>query len=139
MKQRCVTLGVSGGVLALIVAAFVIAAISGCSAQTALALEAKDDGNQITLAKGQTLAINLEVNPTTGYTWEMLEPEGAILRQVGEAEFNADSELLGAPGTLTLLFEAAEAGQMDLKLVYHRPWETGVEPLGTFTVQVTVQ
>jgi inhibitor of cysteine peptidase len=139
MKQRCVTLGVSGGVLALIVAAFVIAAISGCSAQTALALEAKDDGNQITLAKGQTLAINLEANPTTGYTWEMLEPEGAILRQVGEAEFNADSELLGAPGTLTLRFEAAEAGQMDLRLVYHRPWETGVEPLGTFTVQVTVR
>jgi predicted secreted protein len=69
----------------------------------------------------------------------MVEPEGAILRQVGEPEFNADSEMLGAPGTLTLRFEAVEAGQMDLRLVYHRPWETGVEPLETFTVQVTVK
>ena len=41
--------------------------------------------------------------------------------------------------TQTVRFEAVEAGQMDLRLVYHRPWETGVEPLETFTVQVTVQ
>jgi inhibitor of cysteine peptidase len=132
-------LGVSGGVLVLIVAALVMAAISGCSAQTAMALEAKDNGNQITVQKGQTLTVKLEANPSTGYTWEMVEPEGAILRQVGEPEFSADSELIGAPGTLTLRFEAVEAGQMDLRLVYHRPWETGVEPLETFTVEVTVQ
>jgi len=125
--------------IALVLMAVLLTAISGCVAQTALALEAKDDGNQITLQKAQTLTVKLEANPTTGYTWEMVEPEGAILRQVGEPEFNADSELLGAPGTLTLRFEAVEAGQMDLKLVYHRRWETGVEPLETFTVQVTVQ
>ena len=139
MKKRFGRLAVSGGVLVLIVAALVMAAISGCSAQTALALEAKDNGNQITLQKGQTLTVKLEANPTTGYTWEMVEPEGAILRQVGEPEFNADSDLLGAPGTLTLRFEAVQAGQIELRLVYHRPWETGVEPLETFTVQVTVQ
>ena len=125
--------------IALLLMAVVLTAISGCAAQTALALEAKDNGNQITLQKGQTLTVKLEGNPTTGYTWEMFEPDGAILRQVGEPEFNADSDLLGAPGTLTLRFKAVEAGQMELRLVYHRPWETGVEPLETFTVQVTVQ
>jgi len=125
--------------IALLLTAVVLTTISGCAAQTALALEAKDDRNQITLQKGQTLTVKLEGNPTTGHTWEMVEPEEAILRQVGEPEFNADSEPLGAPGTLTLRFEALEAGQMDLRLVYHRPWETGVEPLETFTVQVTVQ
>ncbi len=57
----------------------------------------------------------------------------------GEPEFEADSDLLKAPGTQTLRFEAVEAGQMDLKLVYHRPCETVVEPLVTFTVQVTIQ
>ena len=139
MKERFGGLAVTGGVLVLIVAALVMAAISGCSGQTALALEAKDNGNQITLQKGQTLTVELEANPTTGYTWEMVEPEGAVLSQVGEPEFKADSDLLGAPGTLTLRFEAVQAGQMELRLVYHRPWETGVEPLETFTVQVTVQ
>jgi len=28
---------------------------------------------------------------------------------------------------------------MDLKLVYHRAWEEGVQPLETFTIQVTVR
>jgi inhibitor of cysteine peptidase len=139
MKERFGRVGMSAWLLVLIVATLVVAAIGGCAAQTAQAHEAKDNGNQVTLQKGQTLTVKLEGNPTTGYTWEMVEPEGAILRQVGEPEFNADSDLLGAPGTLTLRFQAVEAGQMDLRLVYHRPWETGVEPLETFTVQVTIQ
>jgi inhibitor of cysteine peptidase len=127
------------GAIALLLVAVVLAAVSGCAAKSALALEAKDNGRQIELEKGQTLAISLEGNPSTGYTWEMVESEGSILRQVGEIEFKAESDLVGAPGTQTLRFETVEAGQMDLKLVYHRAWEEGVQPLETFTVQVTVR
>jgi inhibitor of cysteine peptidase len=127
------------GMAGLLLMAIALTSISGCAAEAALALEADDNGNEITLNKGQTLTIKLEANPTTGYTWEMVETEGAILRQVGDPEFEADSDLLGAPGTQTLSFEAAEAGQMALRLVYHRPWETDVEPLETFSVQVTVK
>jgi inhibitor of cysteine peptidase len=130
---------VNAALVTLIFAAIVLAGIGGCAPEKALALDAKDNGKQITLQKGQTLTISLEGNPTTGYTWEMVEPEGAVLRQVGEPEFKADSELLGAPGVQTLRFEAVEAGQMILTLVYHRPWETDAEPLETFAVQVTVQ
>jgi inhibitor of cysteine peptidase len=127
------------GMAGLLLMAIALTSISGCAAQAALALEADDNGNEITLNKGQTLTIKLEANPTTGYTWEVVETEGAILRQVGDPEFEADSDLLGAPGTQTLSFEAAEAGQMELRLVYHRPWETDVEPLETFSVQVIVK
>jgi inhibitor of cysteine peptidase len=127
------------GMAGLLLMAIALTSISGCAAQAALALEADDNGNEITLNKGQTLTIKLEANPTTGYTWEMVETEGAVLRQVGDPEFEADSDLLGAPGTQTLSFEAAEAGQMELRLVYHRPWETDVEPLETFSVQVIVK
>ncbi|MBN1505566.1 MAG: protease inhibitor I42 family protein, partial [Sedimentisphaerales bacterium] len=35
-------------------------------------------------------------------------------------------------------FKAVHPGQMTLKLVYRRPWEEGVEPLKTFSLQVTV-
>jgi inhibitor of cysteine peptidase len=139
MKERFGRLAASGCVLVLIVAALVMAAISGCSAETALALEAEDNGNQINVQKGQILTIKLEANPTTGYTWEVVESDGAILRQVGETEYEAESDLIGAGGVQTLRFEAVEAGEMELRLVYHRPWETGVEPLETFTVQVTVK
>jgi inhibitor of cysteine peptidase len=127
------------GMAGLLLMAIALTSISGCAAQAALALEADDNGNEITLNKGQTLTIKLEANPTTGYTWEVVETEGAILRQVGDPEFEADSDLLGAPGTQTLSFEATEAGHMELRLVYHRPWETDVDPLETFSVQVLVK
>ncbi len=126
------------GAVVLLLVAVALMAVSGCAAKPALALEGKDNGRQIELQKGQTLAISLEGNPSTGYTWEMAESEGSILRQVGEIEFKAESDLVGAPGTQTLRFEAVESGQTELKLVYHRPWEKDLEPLETFTLQVTV-
>ncbi len=138
MLKRLEQLALGKGAVVLLLVAVALMAVSGCAAKPALALEAKDNGRQIELQKGQTLAISLEGNPSTGYTWEMAESEGSILRQVGEIEFKAESELVGAPGTQTLRFEAVEAGQMELKLVYHRPWEKDVQPLETFTLQVTV-
>ncbi len=139
MLKRFGQFAMDKGAIALLLVAVVLAAVSGCGAKSALALEAKDNGRQIEVEKGQTLAINLEGNPSTGYTWEMVESEDSILRQVGEIEFEAESDLVGAPGTQTLRFEAVESGQTELKLVYHRPWETDVEPLETFTLQVTVR
>jgi predicted secreted protein len=137
--QRCVGFAAAGGLLALIGAALVVAGLSGCATQTALALGAQDGGKQINVQKGQMLTITLAANPSTGYNWEVAQTEGAIMRQVGETEFQADSQLPGAPGKQTLRFESVAMGQMELRLVYHRPWETDVEPLETFTVQVTIR
>lgn len=139
MKKTVSTLTMGKATIAFLLMAVILTAISGCAAQTALALEAEDNGKEISLQKGQTLVVTLPGNPSTGYTWMLTNPEDAILRQVGEPEFKADSELVGAPGTLTIRFEAVEAGQMDLTLGYQRPWETGVEPLETFTAHVTVK
>ena len=139
MIRRSRKVALNASILVAVFAGTLMAAISGCSGQTGLVLEAKDEGRQIELQKGQILTINLEGNPTTGYTWELVESEDAIVRQVGEAEFKADSDLVGAGGVQTLRFEAVREGQMELTLVYHRPWETDVEPLETFAVQVTVK
>lgn len=103
-------------------------------------LDAEDNGCKIKLVKGQILTISLRGNPTTGYNWQVEDPlEEQVLRQIGEAEFKPQSDLMGAPGILTLRFEALDAGQTTLTLVYHRPWEKGVEPLETFLVQVVVR
>ena len=139
MKKRIGASTVGKATIAFLLMAVIVTAIIGCSAQLALALEAADSGREITLQKGQVLVITLPGNPSTGYSWVMVDPEGAILRQIGEPEFKADSDLVGAPGTMTLRFEAVEAGQMDLTLEYQRPWETDVEPLETFAAYVTVK
>jgi inhibitor of cysteine peptidase len=114
---------------------------TGCSPQQQEVKATMDDnGSEMQLKKGQTLVVTLEGNPTTGYSWEVEEPlDEQVLRQVGEAEFKAESEALGAGGVQILRFEAVNAGQITLKLVYHRPWEKDVEPLETYSIQVVVR
>ncbi len=105
-------------------------------------VDENDDGSQVELEQGQILVVTLESNPTTGYRWEVAEIQESILEQMGEAEFKpsqtGEPPLVGAGGWEIFRFEAISAGQMTLRLVYHRPWEEGVEPLKTFSIQVVV-
>ena len=101
-------------------------------------LHASDDGGQVELQKGQTLAVSLEGNPTTGYTWEVVQVDEQVLRPLGEPAFTPTSEALGAPGTQVLRFRAEGEGRTTLRLVYHRPWEEA-EPERTFFVEVIVR
>ena len=132
---------VRGSIIAVLLAALVLAA--GCGRSTEIKLDANDNGRRIELEKGQVLVITLESNPTTGYRWEVVEFEEPILQQMGEAEFKqSDPREPPPPGTggwETFRFEATSAGQMTLKLVYHRPWEEGEEPLETFSLQVVIR
>jgi inhibitor of cysteine peptidase len=97
-----------------------------------------NNNTTISVTTGRFLVITLEGNPTTGYTWEVTEPlDDQVLRQVGEIAFVPESDLIGAGGVQIATFEAVGAGEATIKLVYHRPWETEVEPLDTFTVNVT--
>lgn len=67
---------------------------------------------------------------------DVLEKRKPLRRQIGETEFQPESDMLGVKGMQTLRFEAANTGKTPLKLVYHRPWEKDVVPLQTFTIQV---
>ena len=113
---------------------------TGCTPQQEVKASIADDGREKQLKKGQTLVITLEGNPTTGYSWEAAEPlDEQVLQQAGEPEFKAESDALGAGGVQVLRFEAVNAGKTTLKLVYHRPWEEGVEPLETYSIEVVVR
>lgn len=128
-------------VIALLILLVALTLATGCSPQQQEVKAAIDDnGREMQLKKGQTLVVTLEGNPTTGYSWEVAEPlDEQVLRQVGEAEFKAESELVGAGGVQILRFEAANTGTTTLKLVYHRPWEKDVDPLETYSLQVVVR
>ncbi len=103
-----------------------------------VAIGAADAGKTISLRQGDTLVVTLDGNTTTGYTWEASQAV-STLKQVGTAEFVPSSNKLGAPGQITLKFQAVQAGQGTLNLVYQRPFEKGVQPAKTFTINVTVR
>lgn len=123
-------------VIAVLLAVLVL--LANCRPSGEIKLDAGNNSSQIEIEQGQILVITLEANPTTGYTWEMIEGEEQILQQVGEIEFQPDSKLIGAPGIQTLRLEAVNVGKITLKLIYHQPWEENVDPLETFSVQVVV-
>jgi predicted secreted protein len=99
------------------------------------------DGEQIELKVDQILVVKLESNPSTGYLWELEVNNESILKQFGKVEFKSSEDINPPPGTggwEIFHFKAISAGQMTLKLIYHRPWEE-VEPLKTYSIQVTVK
>lgn len=118
---------------------FIVLVLAAGCISNEVRLTASDNGNNITLNKGQALIITLEANPTTGYTWEVAEVNANIIRQVGEIEFQPESGAIGAGGLQTIRLEAVNAGETPLRLVYHRTWEKDVEPQKTFSVQVLVK
>jgi inhibitor of cysteine peptidase len=92
------------------------------------------------LEQGQTLAITLDSNPSTGYGWAQDNAQASdVLVQIGEPEFKSGSNRLGAGGTETLRFRADRPGETTLTLVYRRPWQKDAKPAETYTVQVSVR
>ncbi len=101
-----------------------------------------DDGGEVVLKQGQVLVVTLESNPSTGYSWAVLENQNPILEQVGESEYKpseqGDPPMVGAGGWEIFRFKAVNSGQTTLKLVYRRPWETEANSANTFTIDVVV-
>jgi inhibitor of cysteine peptidase len=112
---------------------------SGPSVQKPTRLSEEDAGRTVELQAGDKLEVSLKGNPTTGYQWEMAVVDAAILKLVGEPEFNPHSSALGAGGKVTLRFEAVAAGQTTLQLIYHRSFEKNVPPLRTFKATVVIK
>ena len=121
---------------------------------TEIRLGAEDHGRRVQLREGEALVISLEANPSTGYAWQvdrgpLAAQSQSILVQTGEsfetpsAQGSTDVEpsatmplMLGAPEIQTLRFQAAQAGETRLRLVYRRSWEEDVPPTQEFSLSV---
>jgi inhibitor of cysteine peptidase len=117
-----------------IVLPLMLVVLGACS--TARTLNLDDDGIRIDLETGDEVELILPGNPSTGYQWVVTEAP-SILEQMDEAEFVAESDLIGAGGEFHFRFIATEPGTAQLVLVYERPFEE-VEPLDAFEIEVTV-
>jgi len=118
----------------------ILALFSGCGTNGTQVTDA-DNGKEITLKPGEILTVTLESNPTTGYSWQVMEIDEAILSQDGEPQYKQSpgtEGLTGAGGAETFHFKAVSSGKTRLEFGYMRPWES-VQPAETFSIQVIVQ
>jgi inhibitor of cysteine peptidase len=118
--------------------------LSGCSVSEGgeVMVDETRDGSAVEVSVGENLVISLESNPSTGYTWQVLAVDTAILEKTGENEFvqaEGDAMLLGAGGREQMTFRAVAKGTTTLELGYKRPWEVEADPEQFFSIEVTVK
>jgi inhibitor of cysteine peptidase len=83
---------------------------------------------------GQTFAIALAGNPTTGYTWEA-DVDEKHLQPLGK-EFEPRGQGVGAGGQEVLRFRTLQAGETGITVEYRRPWETEAHDTKRFSVRI---
>jgi inhibitor of cysteine peptidase len=127
-------------ILSPVLILFMLVMAAACSPAKPVNLTATDKGSQVNIKVGEQIVIKLDSNPSTGYTWEANNLDKTMFEQVGDPTFSSSNPgLVGSGGTLTLTFKALKVGTASLALVYNRPWETGVDPIDTFDITVTVK
>jgi inhibitor of cysteine peptidase len=125
--------------LKILVTFFFITINNQCeSAQTEMIITNDANGQEVTLSISDEFFIELEGNPTTGYTWSINQMESSMLSQIGDAEFQPESPKMGAPGRQIFHFKCEQTGTTELHLIYHRPWEKDTAPADSFYVTVVI-
>ena len=128
----------------IILFALCAAMLGGCSTPSGkkeILLTERDADRPLTLAAGDSFAVELKSNPTTGYRWQAASPRSgeALLKPERDDFIAPQGELCGAPGKQRLTFTVREPGQTTLRLVYIRPWEKPLRPVAAFQVPVSVK
>ncbi|QQE10098.1 protease inhibitor I42 family protein [Planctomycetota bacterium] len=102
----------------------------------------EDNGSLVYIKTGESLHVKLKADPTTGYLWTLAQDREAILIPIGRPQFapdeNEQGEAVGDKGTRTWIFLARKTGLVNLKFIYHRPYEKDEEPAKTYRVTVNV-
>jgi predicted secreted protein len=111
------------------------------AAPTSLRFDEASSGTPIVLARGQTMAMILEANVTTGYRWEVTPGFAPTLSQIGTADYTARATppVVGAPGDMTFRFRADVPGTTSLTFAYRRPFEPSVPPAKSVRYDITVR
>jgi len=110
--------------------------LAGCSTASSkttqpdeVQLTDANNGGQVTVKVGQTINLQLDANPSTGFGWEVSQLDTMLL-----ADLPAE-----AGGWEYFHFTMQQKGETTLKLIYHRSWEKGVEPAKTFEVKIQIE
>lgn len=96
----------------------------------------------VTMRVGQVLEIALMANASTGYQWEFTSDGAPVLaRTTGPATpppMDTQPPMPGAPSLARWWFRAEKPGEVTVRMVYRRSWET-VPPVETVEYRVIVR
>lgn len=104
----------------------------------ALVITESDDGQNVTIKVGRTIAVELIGVPTAGYMWTPTETP-AFLEAAGDYGGPTSSAQLepgfaGGSHWEGFLFKAKAAGEGALRFEQRRPWEDDEPPVDEFSI-----
>ena len=112
--------------------------LAGCVSGKDTAID-MDRDRTLTVKAGDTFKVNLKENPTTGYLWEVIQPEtGRVLKLADKDEYVRDSEAIGSGGIRAFEFVAEKKGKEEVVFEYRRPWEKNKPPARKYVLSVRV-
>lgn len=97
-----------------------------------------NDQSKITVSKGQQFQIELDANPTTGFTWQLSDLYDHTTVRYISNQFTPKSNNVGSPGKDVWTFEALRSGITDLNFSYSQSWDTTTAPANVKTYNVNV-
>ena len=97
-----------------------------------------EDNDQDTVygIKGDIIIVELEENPTTGYSWNLTYSEGLELSEDNYTQENNTEEMVGAGGFHQWTFKLTDTGEQKISAVYMRPWEERTGDENTFDLTI---
>lgn len=105
-------------------------------------LDGQDTNSTVHLHPGDTLCVRLTGTLSTGYMWEMMPPDTAVIRQMGERQTliptNLEKGYTGYPEKTVWHFTAIGEGKTTITAIYHRRWEKDKPPARTFKADILV-
>jgi inhibitor of cysteine peptidase len=113
---------------------------SKSSTNTDLVVGESDNGQAVSFSSDARLVVKLPCNPSTGYSWQVVQCDTSVVRETGECVFVPnDTARDGAPGTCSFSFETGGKGRTEIRMLYARWWEVPPVPIDSFRVAVAVQ
>ncbi len=94
-----------------------------------------DPTKTIHVGVGETFALALPGNPTTGHTWQA-ETDADYVRFLDQTH-EPGGPGIGGGGQEVLRFRALAAGETELALKYKRPWEAQAHETRRIPLEIT--
>ena len=81
-------------------------------------------GKTLVLDKPGLLALKLNANPSTGYSWQVSASSAAVTKVGSSFTIVREEEaMVGAPGTEIIFLNVQEPGTYTVNMEYKRPWK----------------
>ena len=98
-----------------------------------------DNGKTIKANVGDTIAVKLKANPTTGYIWSPVKQAKDSIIEFKSRKYVSSPTRVPMPGRggqTAFTYSVTKAGKAVITLNHRRPWEKNKKPASTFTVTI---